>query len=84
MNGDVAFRNVLFIRDDETIEPFDELAGDPPASYLAAAAAKAGLPPPVEAPPVDGASDTAPALAGLAGASVAPRAVASGGWKPNA
>ena len=84
MGTNVAFRNVTRSNPDEALEDFDKLAGEPPAWYLAAAAAKAGLPGVPVAPAVDGASDAGAALAGFSGAAAAPKAGSGGGWKPNA
>ena len=84
MGNNVAFRNATRSNPDEALEAFDQLAGEPPAWYLAAAAAKAGEPPLPQAPPVDGASDAAASFAGFSGAPAAPKPAGGGGWKPNA
>lgn len=80
LGRNVAFRNVNFIRPDDFIEDFDDVAGVVPSQYAEAAAVKAGLPSPRETPKAD-----AGALppAGSPVAPVAPAGGSGGGWKPN-
>lgn len=84
LGSNVAFRNATRSNPDEALEPFDRLAGEPPAWYAAAAAAKAGKPAPAVPPAVDGASGAGASLAGFGGATAAPKPASGGGWRPNA
>lgn len=87
-NGRVCFRQARFVREDESAEEFDIVAGLVPAIYKAAAALKSDEPvidtPKSDAAAVPPESPFAPATAAPGTKTAKPKPNAAAAWAPNA